>query len=315
MIHLNRFLILALGLISLSGCQLKSDAVLTNLSAGTVVRLDSFPSAYVPARNIDIWLPDAYAEDQQYAVLYMHDGQMLYDSTSTWNKQEWGVDETLSALMNKGQIQPVIVVGIWNSNFRHSEYFPQKPFESLLPEQQEAIYEQAENAEQKALFAKPVCSDAYLKFMVEELKPYVDANYPVYTDAAHTFVMGSSMGGLISLYALCEYPDVFGGAACLSTHWPGITTLENNPVPQAFYSYLGDYLPPVGSHKIYFDYGTVGLDASYGKLQAKVDSVMRSKQYTQAEWLTKPFLGADHSEKSWAARLKYPVKFLLGTKK
>ena len=80
---------------------------------------------------------------------------------------------------------------------------------------------------------KPV-SDNYLKFLVTELKPFIDKKYSVYKDMNHTFIAGSSMGGLISMYAICEYPRVFGGAACMSTHWPGIFSAEGNPVPDAF---------------------------------------------------------------------------------
>ena len=69
------------------------------------------------------------------------------------------------------------------------------------------------------------------------------------------------MGALISLYALCEYPDVFAGAACLSTHWPGLFSMDNNPVPGAFFSYLKKSLPSPGKHRIYFDHGTETLDA------------------------------------------------------
>ena len=84
------------------------------------------------------------------------------------------------------------------------------------------------------MFPVPVQSDAYLKFLVTELKPFIDSTFSVATDRSNTFIAGSSMGGLISMYAVCEYPAVFGGAACLSTHWPGIFTAENNPIPEAF---------------------------------------------------------------------------------
>ncbi len=113
----------------------------SNTISGKLLQINDFPSKYIADRNITIWLPDDYNSKKKYAVLYMHDGQMLFDSTKTWNKQEWKVDETLSILNNKNkQIKDVIVVGIWNiSELRHSEYFPQKPFYYLSKNQQDSV--------------------------------------------------------------------------------------------------------------------------------------------------------------------------------
>jgi enterochelin esterase-like enzyme len=119
------------------------------------------------------------------------------------------------------------------------------------------------------------------------------------------------MGGLISMYAICEYPKVFGGAACLSTHWPGIFSMERNPVPEAFVSYMKMNLPDPKSHKIYFDYGDQTLDAMYPPLQKKVDVVMQDKGFKEKNWITQYFPGKDHSEKSWNERLAIPLGFLL----
>ena len=119
------------------------------------------------------------------------------------------------------------------------------------------------------------------------------------------------MGGLISMYAICEYPGVFGGAACLSTHWPGIFSVEGNPIPNAFAQYMSKNLPDPKNHKLYFDYGDQTLDAMYGPLQKKVDEVLKSKGYTEKSWITKFYPGDDHSEKSWNRRLNIPLEFLL----
>ena len=143
------------------------------------------------------------------------------------------------------------------------------------------------------------------------MKPIIDKKYSVYTDVKHTFISGSSMGGLISVYAICEYPNIFGGAACLSTHWPGIFSLQNNPIPNAFLTYLKNHLPNPKNHKIYFDYGTETLDAMYEPLQIKVDEIMNTKGFTTKNWMTKKYEGADHSEKSWNKRLNIPLEFLL----
>ena len=280
------------------------------LSSGTLERIENFPSEFVTARNVDVWLPEGYSKKEKYAVLYMHDGQMLYDSTTTWNGQEWGVDETMGQLIADGEIPPTIVVGVWNTELRHSEYFPQKPFESLPQAFQDSLINYAKRNQETALFKTEVKSDAYLKFLVQELKPFIDEKYSTYTDPAHTFVAGSSMGGLISMYAICEYPEVFSGAGCLSTHWVGIFDTLNNPIPEQFVAYLEANLPDGKDHKIYFDYGTATLDALYEPYQLLVDSVMVEKGYHAQNWKTLKFEGENHSEQAWNKRLDIPISFL-----
>jgi predicted alpha/beta superfamily hydrolase len=286
---------------------------LPKVSSGSLERIENLSSKYVTSRNIDIWLPENYSDSKKYAVLYMQDGQMLYDAETTWNKQAWEVDYVLGKLINESKIQEVIVVGIWNGgSTRHIDYFPQKPFESLTKTQQDSIYNANRSNGQSVFNNGKINSDNYLKFIVQELKPTIDKRYSVYNDNAHTFIAGSSMGGLISLYAICEYPKIFGGAGCLSTHWPGIFGLENNPIPNAFFAYLKKNMPNPKDHKIYFDYGTATLDAMYQTLQPKVDAIMKSKGYDNSNWLTKKFEGDDHSEKSWSNRFSIPMEFLLG---
>jgi len=281
------------------------------VSSGTIRHIENYKSEYVPARNVDIWLPDGYDSTKKYAVLYMHDGMALFDANIMWNKQEWQVDENLGKLLSEKKIRNCIVVGIWNGNAnRHSEYFPQKPFEMLSKHQQDSLYQIASG--NGKLFSEKIASDAYLKFIVKELKPYIDAHYPTLSDQPNTFIAGSSMGGLISLYAICQYPQVFGGAACLSTHWPGTFSLENNPIPAVFMRYFGQHLPDPKNHKIYFDHGDQTLDAMYAPYQQQMDVLMRAKGYTEANFITKVFPGTDHSENSWSKRLDVPLVFLLG---
>lgn len=278
-----------------------------NVSSGTVKRLEKFASKYVDARNIDVWLPDGYSTKKKYAVLYMHDGQMLFDAATTWNKQEWQVDETVGKLIKDGKIKDVIVVGIWNNGeFRHSEYFPQKTLEYLSAETRDFIVK-------NSLKNKPQ-SDNYLHFLVEELKPFIDKEFPTKKDVKNTFIAGSSMGGLISIYAICEYPNIFGGAAGLSTHLPMVSDAKTPnlaSVPLSFRTYLEKNLPKMNERKIYFDYGDQTLDQYYPPLQKKVDEIMQGKGWTEKSWTTKFFQGADHSEKSWAKRLHIPLEFLL----
>ena len=116
--------------------------------------------------------------------------------------------------------------------------------------------------------------------------------------------MGSSMGGLISLYAISQYPDVFHGAGCLSTHWSaGLGELVNE---------MAKRLPDPKSHKLYFDYGTCGLDAQYEPFQLQMDGHLRKAGYTESNWMTCKFEGADHNEAAWRARVELPLEFLVG---
>lgn len=285
---------------------------LPNVASGSIQRIENFPSKFVTSRNVDVWLPDGYNKLDRYPVLYMHDGQMLFDSTYNWNRQEWGVDETAGHLIADKITRPFIVVGIWNTGpSRHTEYCPQKPFDNLSESYRDSLIALSRRNDGSVIFNGEVQSDNYLKFIVSELKPYVDSTFSTQTDKDNTFIAGSSMGGLISLYAISEYPDIFGGAACLSTHWTVIYTAENNPFPGAIINYLREHLPSPADHKIYFDYGTETLDALYEPFQIKVDEVMKENGYTEKNWKTLKFFGEEHSEKAWGKRLEIPLKFLL----
>jgi len=277
---------------------------LPDVSSGKIIRINQFPSKYVAPRNVDIWLPENFNPNKKYAVLYMHDGQMLFDPTINWNNSEWKVDENYTELSKKINLKDCIIVGLWNTGAtRHSEYFPQKPFESLSKELQNQMLEK--------YFLGKIQSDNYLKFIVEEVKPFIDKNYPALKDRENTFIAGSSMGGLISMYAICEYPEFFGGSACLSTHWIGITDLLNDEIPIAFENYLRQKLPNPKTHKIYFDFGTEGLDSHYEKHQNKVDTIMKEKGFSKNNWTTRKFESADHSENAWSKRFSIPLEFLL----
>ncbi len=267
---------------------------------GTVIDHEAFPSAYVEDRNIEVWLPEGYSEsDESYQVLYMHDGQNVFDPVTSYNGNDWMVDEALTELIESGEVEETIVVAIWNSGItRFPEYMPQKPSEIMNSEEiQEKVIRNS---------GKPIFSDSYLKFIVEELKPFIDQEYRTKPLREFTSIMGSSMGGLISLYAIMEYPDVFGAAGCVSTHWI---------VPEIgadFVNYVANNLPDPSTHRIYFDFGTVGLDANYEPEQTKVDRMMEASGYIQGQnWITKKFEGHDHKEQYWAMRIKEPLTFLL----
>jgi enterochelin esterase-like enzyme len=278
-------------------------AELPKVPQGRIERLSSFPSQYVDPRNVDVWLPAGYGPGKRYDVLYMQDGQMLFDPSGTWNKESWDAAGILSGLIDAGRARPTIIVAIWNiSPLRHSEYFPEK----FLPLMAEPL---RTHFVDKFLAGKPR-SDAYLRFIVRELKPYIDAHFETYPEREHTFIMGSSMGGLISIYAICEYPQVFGGAAALSTHWVG-SFEPNAAIPLAAFNYLHDHLPSPGEHRLYMDHGTAGLDAMYAPSQTFIDQLVRDRGYTSSDWSSQVFEGATHDEVNWSRRLAIPLQFLL----
>jgi pimeloyl-ACP methyl ester carboxylesterase len=134
--------------------------------------------------------------------------------------------------------------------------------------------------------------------------------------------MGSSMGGLISLYALAEYPHIFGAAGCVSTHWPLLLPPEGqelgdadvDAVATAFEGYLKSALPRPGSHRIYFDHGTETLDRHYGRYQARIDRLLASRGWQQGvNWVSRNFPGDGHNEQAWRGRVDVPLRFLLAT--
>lgn len=271
---------------------------------------ENFCSQHVAARNVEVYLPSGYAatEAQNYPVLYMHDGQNLFHPHLAYAGTEWQVDETIERLLAADSIGPCIVVGIWNTGAtRFAEYMPQAPFEELPDTSQQLVLTGFQSI-------SPF-SDAYLQFLVSELKPFIDSTYRTRPDRNNTFVCGSSMGGLVSLYALCRYPEVFGGAACLSTHWPIDLQNREPAMGEAMIGYFAKNLPPTGNHRIYFDYGTATLDAHYEPFQILMDEKMRAAGYTAGQdWLTRKFPGAEHNEPAWRVRFHEPLSFLLGRK-
>lgn len=266
---------------------------------GRIDRIDNFLSKFVIPRRVDIWTPPSYSADtlQRYKVLYMHDGENVFDSSSSvWSQVDWGIDETVTRLTDEGKIMPTMVVALWSTNIRASEYMPQK-----LPETASTAILR------KMLFKRDqteICSDNYLRFIVEEVKPYIDKHYRTLVGMEDTSIMGASMGGLISMYAVCEYPQIFSGAGCVSTHFPvgrGIAL-----------RYMADHLPDPKNHRFYFDFGTRTVDKNYEKYQKRADVLMAKAGYRQAEnWITMKFEGHEHSEKDWRKRVHIPLEFLL----
>jgi len=266
---------------------------------GTLRTHESVSSKFVDARRVDIWLPPGYERNpsRRFPVLYMHDGQNLFDPALSYIGVDWGMDEAMTRLAAEGSVREAIVVGVWNTPERFEEYMPAKAVsESGLPD---------EWPDMAWMRKSNIASDRYLRFLVEELKPFIDSSYRTLPGRDDTVVMGSSMGAFISLYALTEYPDVFGGAGCVSIHWP----LGDGLV----IDYLVRHLPEHGAHRIYFDYGTATLDASYEPYQRRADALLTAEGWREdVDFMTRKYPGAEHSERAWRARVGVPLQFLLG---
>ena len=284
----------------LAGTVLSEESVVgvNPATAGRIETLSPLDSRFVAPRRVDVWLPPGYdaSTGMRYPVLYMHDGQNVFDPLTSYGGVSWEADQALCLLVKSGQARPAIIVGVWNTPARFAEYLPQK---AASPEVLQKLLAQFH------LPPAPLLADAYLQYLVTELKPFIDQHFRTLPGREHTFIMGSSMGGLISAYALVEYPGVFGGAACVSTHWPAGDGVVID--------YLASHLPKPGEHKFYFDFGTATLDAGYEPYQQRMDAVMRAAGYTEGrDWITRKFPGAEHSEKSWRERVEIPLTFLLG---
>ena len=267
-------------------------------ATGTTESWQRMPSRHVGARDVDVWLPPSYGKDPQkrYPVLYMHDGQNLFDPALSYTGVDWDIDGAMTRLIDAGDIREAIVVGVWNTPLRFAEYMPKAPVRT------ETV---GSGVEGRALGrSEDIRSDAYLRFLVDELKPFIDTRYRTRTGRNDTLVMGSSMGGLISLYAAARYPEVFGGVGAVSTHWPACDG--------CVIDWLGAHLPDPRTHRLYFDHGTAALDAMYPPYQARMDALLRKGGYIEGEhWITRRFEGAEHNEAAWRARVEIPLKFLL----
>ena len=135
-------------------------------NVGEIRRHPDFGSRYVGARTVEVWLPRAYAAEpnRRFPVLYMQDGQNLFDPAVSFGGVTWGVAEVVSGIIENGEIRPVIVVGIWNTRHRGTEYLPKT-----------AVH--TEIGQAGTAFANNPVADDYLRFMAEEVKPFVDATY------------------------------------------------------------------------------------------------------------------------------------------
>ena len=264
---------------------------------GRLIYWTDVSSAYLgPTRHIEIWLPPGYDDDPsaRYPVLYMHDGQNLFDPRIANTGIDWGVDEAVVRLVGKGAIPPIIVVGVWSTAERGPEYSP---------------WHRAPD---------------YARFLIEELMPRVDNEFRTVAGPEYTAVAGSSMGGLLSFYLVTYHPDVFGACGCVSTHFPLSEAMVAQYFPGAVTAAKADMTPyilrdieagltaPKGA-RYWFDFGTEGLDAEYGPSHEAVRRWLLEQGLVEGEdFVVRQYEGADHNEASWRARLDDPLTFLFG---
>ncbi len=262
-------------------------------------------SDFIDNKKYRVYLPPSYyaESNKKYPVLYMMDGNNLFANSEAMGGMSWNIHEVMDSLVQTKTIKECIIVGVDHAGSkRFAEYMPQQPMEDFLKKNNDFI---------PRFMSTRVFSDAFLQFLVMELKPFIDQQFRTKPTVNNTFIGGASMGGLISMYAVCEYPKTFAGALCLSTHW-SVSLEDSTPAAaQALVSYMKSNLP--SNKKWYFDYGTESLDQYYEPYQTQVDAVLEQKGYTKGEdWITRKYEGATHNELAWNHRLHIPLTFVLG---
>lgn len=273
------------------------------VSSGSLYHLDLFSPEMNETIKVDVWTPECYQDENTYPVVYMHDGQNLFDASSTWNHQAWEIDSVAGALIESGNIKPAIIVGIYSTDTtRLGDLMPEKPLQYLQDDSIKNFIAMMCRGQYRA--------DEYLAFIVNTLRPEINSNFSTDTSLVATTVMGSSMGGLISIYAMCEYPDVFGAAACLSTHWTGALG-GNEDFPSAMKRYLAEKLPKDSLHRLYMDNGDCLYDSVYIPYYQQMTELADSLGYSGTRLKTGIFTGHAHNELSWSQRVDIPLEFLL----
>lgn len=240
-------------------------------------------------RDVWVYLPPGYDSSQavRYPVLYMHDGNNLFDAEKAFMGQEWGVDETAERLIRNRELRPLIIVGVSNTSQRMAEY-------TWVPGEVDGKLVGGRGAD-------------YARFLVEELKPMIDRTYRTLGDRDHTGVMGSSLGGLVSLYLARHHGDVFGriGAMSPSVWWKDRAVLEEAP-----------RLRP--DHRIWLDFGTREGNGEEGARRhlanaRELNQRLLQRGYREGENLTyMEDVGAGHNEAAWSRRMPRALTFLFG---
>ncbi len=266
---------------------------------GRFVEHQAVPSTNIAPPHVVVWLPPGYdAGKGRYPVVYMNDGQNLFFPERSGYNKVWAADRSALRLIGSGKVAPFIIVGVDHpGKARYQQYFPSKVPSAELRRRIEG-------------FAGPVGGDAYLRFLADELKPLIDRTYRTRPEPRFTAIAGSSMGGLISLYALAERPDTFGKAAAVSTHLALIGPDQLKTMPGLEASIIGDWrqylyrqLGPPKGRKLWMDHGTATLDAHYAPFQKPVDAELRRIGWGPESFESRVYQGAEHEENAWAARL------------
>lgn len=239
-------------------------------------------------RTVLVWLPPGYDADtdRRYPVLYMNDGQNVFDAATSYIGVEWQADETAKRLIQSGEIEPLIIVGIYNTPDRMAEYAP--------------VRDPARGLGGKA--------DAYLAFIAETLKPMIDKTYRTQPEREHTGIAGSSLAGFFSIYAICDRPEVFGKADVVS---PGPWSIGD-----AMSLYIRTH-PPRPDARIWVEYGTAeGGDSTYADRVRELVELLASKGLERGKSIESfEDAGAAHNEEAWAKRLPKALKFLYPARK
>lgn len=287
-----------------AGSSLSSARDLQTPCAGRVVRHNLYSPQLKTTVTVDVWLPSDYdvQATNTYPVIYANDGQNMFDPNGSFAGVAWDVDDAIESLHADGITEAAVVVGVHCTGNRFGDYAPSKAVRAAG----------LESSMCAAWGGVSLRGDEYLDFIVNTLKPVIDRDYRVRTDLQSTTVLGSSMGGLISCYAMCEYPDVFGNALCLSTHWSGALDNSTPLFGQAVIEYMKQNLPADGRHRLYLDHGTKGLDAAYRACNDKAIALAAEKGYEEGyDLMTYIDEGADHNEVAWRGRVEKPLRFAL----
>ncbi len=239
----------------------------------------------------------------------MHDGHNLFDPAKSNFNKVWAADKAMLAVMANGKVEPHIIVGIWAPGTdRYRQYLPKDIYLSASP---------GLRTQMDKMAGGPIVSDAYLACLAGPLKQQIDRDYRTRPGPRDTAIAGSSMGGLLSCYAFLNRPDVYGRAACISSHWPAVNPADQPAggdrdlialLDQWFAAKLGR----ANARRLWLDHGTATLDAFYAPSQRSVDQRLASTKWKRGrDWESNVFEGAEHEENAWARRLPEVFGWLL----